>query len=101
MGLRHGCLSLAQARPRDHRRHETAGPHRPARTRSHDAEWSEFDPDAGPWKIPAARTKKERAHLGHLAAQAIAILEELKPFTGNARHVFDSPLRPGPLRAFG
>lgn len=60
-----------------------------------DAEWIEFDLDAGLWKIPAARTKKERAHLVHLAPQAVAILTELKKITGQARHVFESPLRPG------
>jgi integrase len=52
-----------------------------------DAEWTEFDLDAGLWKIPAARTKKERAHLVHLAPQAVAILTELKKITGKARHV--------------
>ena len=60
-----------------------------------DAEWPEFDLDAGLWKIPAARTKKERAHLVHLAPQAVAILTELKKITGKARHAFESPLRPG------
>lgn len=60
-----------------------------------DAEWTEFDLDAGLWKIPAARTKKERAHLVHLAPQAVAILAELKQITGKARHAFESPLRPG------
>lgn len=60
-----------------------------------DAEWPEFDLDAGLWKIPAARTKKERAHLVHLAPQAVAILTELKKITGKARHTFESPLRPG------
>lgn len=60
-----------------------------------DAEWPEFDLDAGLWKIPAARTKKERAHLVHLAPQAIAILAELKKITGKTRHAFESPLRPG------
>ncbi len=58
-----------------------------------DAEWTEFDLDAGIWKLPAARTKKNRAHLVHLAPEAIAILESLKPITGKKRHVFASPLR--------
>lgn len=59
-----------------------------------DAEWTEFDLDAGLWRIPAARTKKERAHLVHLAPQAVAILEGLKPLSGKSRHVFPSPLKP-------
>jgi len=58
-----------------------------------DAEWTEFDLDAGVWKIPATRTKKNRAHLVHLAPQAIAILESLEPITGGKRHVFASPLK--------
>jgi integrase len=59
------------------------------------AEWKEFDLDAGLWKLPTARTKKGRAHLVHLAPQAIAILTELKKITGKARHPLDSPLCPG------
>jgi len=58
-----------------------------------DAEWTEFDLDAGVWKISTARTKKNRAHLVHLAPQAIAILESLKPIIGRKRHVFASPLK--------
>ena len=58
-----------------------------------DAEWTEMDLDAGVWKIPATRTKKNRAHLVHLAPQAIAILESLKSITGRKRHVFASPLK--------
>lgn len=58
-----------------------------------DAEWTEFDLDAGIWKLPAVRTKKNRAHLVHLAPEAIAILENLIPITGKKRHVFASPLR--------
>jgi len=60
-----------------------------------DAEWPEFDLDAGLWHIPATRTKKQRAHLVHLAPQAVAILIDLKKLTGQSRHVFESPLRPG------
>ena len=58
-----------------------------------DAEWKEFDLEAGLWKIPANRTKKERAHLVHLAPQAIKILIGLKPLTGKQRYVFASPLK--------
>lgn len=60
-----------------------------------EAEWTEFDLTAGLWKIPAARTKSERAHLVHLAPQAVAIINALKPITGKKRHVFESPLKPG------
>jgi integrase len=55
--------------------------------------WTEFDLDAGIWRLPAARTKSGRAHLVHLAPQTIAILRDLARLTGNKRHVFASPLR--------
>jgi len=58
------------------------------------AVWQEFDLDAGLWRLPADRTKPKRAHLVHLAPQAVAILQALKPLTGKKRHVFASPLRP-------
>lgn len=59
-----------------------------------DASWSEFDLDAGLWRLPAARTKKQRAHLVHLAPQAVAVLRELKKITGASAFAFQSPLRP-------
>ena len=60
-----------------------------------EAEWTEFDLAVGLWKIPAERTKSARAHLVHLAPQAVAIIEALKQITGKKRHVFESPLKPG------
>lgn len=57
------------------------------------AEWREFDLAAGLWRLPAERTKKNRAHLVHLAPQAIRVLESIKAITGKTRHVFASPLR--------
>jgi len=60
-----------------------------------EADWTEFDLTAGLWRIPAERTKSSRAHLVHLAPQAVAILEALKPITGKKRHVFASPLKRG------
>ena len=60
-----------------------------------DAEWCEFDLEAGLWLMPAARTKSGRAHLVHLAPQAVRILEALKSITGCHKHVFASPLRKG------
>jgi integrase len=58
------------------------------------AEWTEFDLEAELWRLPAERTKSGRAHLVHLASQAVAILQALKPITGQKRYVFTSPLRP-------
>lgn len=57
------------------------------------AEWTEFDLEAGLWRLPADRTKTQRAHLVHLAPQAVTIIEALKPITGKKTHVFASPLR--------
>jgi integrase len=54
------------------------------------AEWSEFDLAARVWTIPAARTKMRRPHRVPLSAQAVAILEELRPITGSGRLVFPS-----------
>lgn len=61
------------------------------------AAWSEIDLDAKRWTIPAHRMKiKDRgAHQVHLAPQVIDILKQLAPLTGRAKHVFDSPLKPG------
>lgn len=58
-----------------------------------DAEWFEFDLEAGEWRLPAGRTKKTRANLVHLAPQAVEILNELKRITGDQRYAFASPLR--------
>jgi integrase len=62
-----------------------------------DAEWSEIDLDAGTWTIPAMRMKNvlERklngdAHLIPLSRQAIDILRDLQPLTGNGVKVFPS-----------
>lgn len=59
------------------------------------AEWSEIDMEAGLWRIPAARTKRKRTHIVHLAPQAMAILESIKPLTGDQRHTFASPVIEG------
>lgn len=58
------------------------------------AMWTEFDLTANLWRIPAERTKAKRAHLVHLAPQAVAILKAMTPLTGNRAHVFASPLKP-------
>lgn len=61
------------------------------------AEWAEFDLDGATWLIPSARmkrTKNEKAigadHLVPLSTQAIAILRDLEPLTGDGRYVFPS-----------
>jgi len=54
------------------------------------AEWSEFDLDAGEWKIPAATMKMRLPHRVPLSRQAIAIVRDLRPITGHGRYLFPS-----------
>ena len=65
------------------------------------AEWAEFDLDGATWTIPAVRMKGRLkaklngpAHVVPLAPQAVAILRDLHPLTGNGRYVFPNPLTP-------
>jgi integrase len=60
------------------------------------AEWSEFDFDAKQWNIPAEKMKMKESHIVPLSRQAIAILKELQPLTGNGRYLF--PCHRSPLR---
>jgi integrase len=52
------------------------------------AEWSEFNLDAGEWRIPGERMKMGEQHIVPLATQVIAILRELQPVTGSGRYCF-------------
>lgn len=52
------------------------------------AEWSHFDFDNCEWRIPAHSMKKERVHIVPLPKQAIELLKELYPLTGNNRYLF-------------
>src|SRR5690606_4892817 len=56
------------------------------------AEWSEFELDSKEpvWRIPASRMKMGEQHLVPLSRQAVAILNELKPFTGDGPLLFPS-----------
>jgi len=54
------------------------------------AEWSEFDLDGSIWRIPAERMKLRQEHLVPLSRQAVEVLRELNPLTGNGRYVFPS-----------
>lgn len=54
------------------------------------AEWSEFDLAAAEWRIPGEKMKMKTPHVVPLSAQAIAVLEEIKPLTGLGRYVFPS-----------
>jgi integrase len=52
------------------------------------AEWSEFDLDGAVWNLPAERMKLRLPHVVPLSTQAVAILRELYPLTGNRQHLF-------------
>jgi integrase len=63
------------------------------------AQWSEINLETAEWNIPVERMKlplktkqarKGQFHLVPLSSQAIAILKELQPFTGNSKYVFPS-----------
>jgi integrase len=53
-------------------------------------EWSEIDFDAAEWNIPGQKMKMKEPHLVPLSQQAIAILKEIQPLTGNSKYVFPS-----------
>jgi integrase len=53
-----------------------------------EAQWSEFDLDAGIWQIPEERMKKRREHKVSLPRQAIKLLRAMGAVTGHRRHVF-------------
>lgn len=54
------------------------------------AEWSEIDMDSAVWRIPSEKMKRGITHLVPLSEQAIAILEEIHPLTGDGTYVFPS-----------
>ena len=52
--------------------------------------WQEFDLDAAEWRIPGERMKMRRTHIVPLSRQALAILRELKKFSGEGQYLFPS-----------
>lgn len=52
------------------------------------AEWREIDLDNALWVIPAERMKMREKHVVPLSRQAVEILRELHPLTGNGNYVF-------------
>jgi len=52
------------------------------------AEWSEFDFEAAEWRIPAEKMKMRVKHIVPLSTQAITVLRELQPLTGDGKYVF-------------
>ena len=55
------------------------------------AQWREFDLDRAEWRIPAERMKMREEHVVPLSTQAMQIVRELHPLTGDTRYVFPSP----------
>jgi len=53
-------------------------------------EWAEIDLDAALWTIPAAKMKMRKIHAVPLSGQSLAILDEIRPFTGGGKYVFPS-----------
>lgn len=53
------------------------------------AEWAHIDLDAAEWRYTVTKTKTP--HIVPLSTQAVAILRELQPLTGNGRYLFPSP----------
>ena len=54
------------------------------------AEWAEFDLPAAEWRLPASKMKMRQRHIVPLSSQALSILAELQPYTGNGQFLFPS-----------
>ena len=58
------------------------------------ARWSEIDYEKLLWIIPAERMKKKLEHSIPLAPQALALLEIMRPISGNREYIFPSDKNP-------
>ena len=58
------------------------------------AEWKDVDLEAREWRIPAERMKMRRPHIVPLSDQAVVILKELEPITGQGRYLFPASSDP-------
>jgi integrase len=58
------------------------------------AEWAEINIDKAEWRIPAERMKMRDPHIVPLSRQAVAVLRELQPLTGQWRFVFPNQHKP-------
>jgi integrase len=54
------------------------------------AEWEEFNFDDVLWRIPTKRMKMRREHIIPLAPQVVALLHELRLFSGDGQYLFPS-----------
>ena len=55
------------------------------------AEWSEINFDTDEWRIPAEKMKAGTLHIVPLSLQALKVLREIQPLTGQGRYVFPNP----------
>jgi integrase len=58
------------------------------------AEWSEIDFENKEWRIPAQRMKMRDPHIVPLSKQAIAVLRQIQPLTGQRQYVFTNQHKP-------
>ncbi len=58
------------------------------------AKWEEIDFEKSEWRIPAERMKMRTPHIVPLSTQAISILRELEPISGQREHVFPNHNKP-------
>lgn len=54
------------------------------------AAWEDIDLDDAEWRIPAEKMKMDRPHIVPLSAQALEVLKEIEPLTGNGPYLFPS-----------
>jgi integrase len=52
------------------------------------AEWAEFDIAGATWSIPAGKMKMKRPHVVPLSVQALAVIRDLQPLTGDGKYLF-------------
>ena len=58
------------------------------------AKWSEINIEKAEWRIPAERMKMRDPHIVPLSKQAIDVLMQLQPLTGQWEHVFPNQHKP-------
>lgn len=58
------------------------------------AEWTEIDLDKAEWRIAADKMKARVPHIVPLSKQAVGVLRELRPITGEGRYAFPSVRTP-------
>ncbi len=51
-------------------------------------EWNELDELKQVWRIPSSKMKMRRDHIIPLSPQAMKIINDMRPITGNTRYVF-------------